>query len=281
MRTLSGSSQVDPSSAPSSKSQAAHVHDFDRSAERPHRRGRDDAAHACGRYRGGCRLPLRRSRQCRRGDVHSGVPLGHIPAVHRYSDARQHGRPEAGPHGAQPLARHQDHPGFRPGEAIRGGTAGRQPLLRQAAGDAANDHRIADHGGCWCAEDRSRPDRSAGGGDRSHGGTSSQGRADRAAALGARGGVVGGERQPSGVARTGRDRRQGAAGAGRHRRQGARGRRQAAEADPRRAASSHQEYAGHRQRHRVAELSGSAHASSTGSRPWRAGWPRSDARTIS
>ena len=64
----------------------------------------------------------------------SEVPLGHIPAVYRHSDARQHGRSEARPRRAQPLARHQDHPGVRSGEPIRRRKAGRQPLLRQAAG---------------------------------------------------------------------------------------------------------------------------------------------------
>ena len=48
----------------------------------------------------------------------------------------------------------------KPSEAEQ---AGRQPLLRQAAGHAANDHRIADHGGRGRAEDRSKPDHSAGG----------------------------------------------------------------------------------------------------------------------
>ena len=73
----------------------------------------------------------------------------------------------------------------KPSEAEQ---AGRQPLLRQAAGDAANDHRIADHGGRWRAEDRSEPDRVR---RRRRPFTRQrrQGRADRAAALGARGGL--------------------------------------------------------------------------------------------
>ena len=129
---------------------------INRRAERACRRGRDGTAHARRRYRGGCRISSGRSRQCRRGDRHSGIPLGHLPAVHRHSDARQHGRPEAGPRGARPLARHQDHPGFRSGEAIRRRKTDRQPLLWQTAGRRANDRRIAGDGGRGRAEDRSR-----------------------------------------------------------------------------------------------------------------------------
>ena len=129
--------------------------DSDRGTERSRRRGRDDAADARRRHRGRCRLSPGRGRQRRRGHRDSGIALGHLPAVHRYSDAGQHGRAEAGARGARPLARHQDHPGFRPGEAIRCGKAGRQPLLRQAARRRANDRRIAGHGGRRRAEDRS------------------------------------------------------------------------------------------------------------------------------
>ena len=51
----------------------------------------------------------------------------------------QHGRIEARPRGARPLAIHQDHSGVRPDQIVRCGQASGQPLLRQAAGGEADD----------------------------------------------------------------------------------------------------------------------------------------------
>ena len=85
---------------------------------RPHRRRRDAPAHAGGRYGGGCRLYLGRSRRCGRSRSNSRVPFRYRLAVHRHPDAGQHGWLEARTRRAAALAADQDHLGVRAAEAF-------------------------------------------------------------------------------------------------------------------------------------------------------------------
>src|SRR5438552_10183465 len=112
---------------------------------RSHCRGRDDAAHECGRHGGRRRIHAARGAGCCRSRRHPGIPIRRRADLHRYPDAWPNGRRRTCACRACALAGDQNHRGIGTIEAAGPRSSAPQQVSRQAAQCRGSDSRNARH----------------------------------------------------------------------------------------------------------------------------------------